>query len=234
MRRGMSGKILVIGTLLLGAQDVDAQRAGGPGAFLGVSFVATDAIGELGSAIDEGFGLELTAAAPMSGNGHLRLRGDLGFVVYGFEQLQFCALGCRVSSELTTTNSIVYGGVGPEIVLARGPFRPYVHASAGLSYFVTSSSLDDHDGYGSYLETTNFSDVVFGWAVGGGFRMRVGNGHRPVFLDFGVERRDNGVATYLTEGDIVDHADGSVTMYPNRSEADLLNFRLGVSIGLGS
>ena len=62
--------------------------------------------------------------------------------------------------------------------------------------------------------------------------MRVGGGHNPVYLDFGVERHDNGIANYLTEGDIVDHSDGSVTIYPNRSEADLLSFRFGVAVSV--
>jgi hypothetical protein len=40
------------------------------------------------------------------------------------------------------------------------------------------------------------------------------------------------VATYLTRGDIVDNPDGTVTIYPNRSDADMLNFKLGVSVAL--
>lgn len=118
------------------------------------------------------------------------------------------------------------------MVLARGPIQPYLHASAGLSYFVTSSSVDDNDGYGPYLETTNYSDLVFGWKFGGGLRLRVGGGHNPIYLDFGVERHDNGIANYLTSGDIVDNPDGSITLYPNRSEADLIAFHVGVSVGL--
>jgi|TARA_B110000116_G_scaffold248616_1_gene241760 hypothetical protein len=38
--------------------------------------------------------------------------------------------------------------------------------------------------------------------------------------------------SYLTEGDIVDNPDGSVTKYPKPSEADLLSFQLGVTLGL--
>ena len=60
----------------------------------------------------------------------------------------------------------------------------------------------------------------------------MGGGHRPVYLDLGVEQHHNGIANYLTRGDIVDHPDGSVTIYPNRSEANLMTFRLGVSVGL--
>ncbi len=232
MKRAAVNSILVAGGLFLLAGNVEAQRSHGPRGFVGLSFVAADPVGELGYLIDEGFGLELAAGAPMSSDGLLRIRGDMGFVIYGIEEMYFCSYGCRVGSELTTTNSIIYGGIGPELAIGSGPIQPYVNVSAGLSYFLTSSSLDDHDGYGSYLETTNYSDLVFGWKFGGGLRMRVGNGHNPVYLDFGVERHDNGIANYLTEGDIVDHPDGSVTIYPNRTEADLLSFRFGVMVSL--
>lgn len=229
MRR-MTRAILVTAVFLAAAQGVEAQRRG-PGGFFGVSFVAADAVGDLGTVVDQGFGLQFGGGLPMAANGQLRLRADVGFVVYGHERLYYCGISCRVASELTTTNNIVFAGIGPELVLARGPVQPYVYGEAGLSYFVTSSSLDDHDGYGPYLQTTNYSDAVYGLKYGGGLRLRVGGRHRPVFLDLALERHDNGVADYLTRGDIVDNPDGSVTLYPNRSDADLVSFRLGVAIG---
>ena len=155
--------------------------------------------------VDQGFGLELSVGAPMAADGHLRMRVDLGAVVYGCEELfyGYCRFTCRVASgsNVTTTNSILYGSVGPEIVLASGDFEPYVHAGASVSYFVTSSQLDDNDGYGSYMHTTNYSDTVLGWRFGGGFRFRVG---QRTLIDVGVHKADNQVATYLTEGDVVD------------------------------
>ena len=36
----------------------------------------------------------------------------------------------------------------------------------------------------------------------------------------------------LTKGDIVDNPDGTVTMFPSESEADLLSFQVGISIGI--
>lgn len=232
MRRGIVIRAVTLGALLALAPSADAQRVQGPGGSLGISFVAADAVGELGALVDHGFGLQLDGGLPIALDGRVRMRGDFGFLVYGHERLTFCyTWSCRVGSDLTTTNSIVYGGFGPELVLASGPIQPYVHATAGLSGFVTSSSLDDHDGYGPYLETTNYSDVVFGLKLGGGLRMRLGRGGRPVYLDLGVEHHDNGIANYLTVGDIVDNPDGSITVYPNRSQADLLTFRAGVSFG---
>jgi hypothetical protein len=70
--------------------------------------------------------------------------------------------------------------VGPEIVLARGDVQPYMHLTAGMSWFVTSSAVDHQPGYGSSLHTTNYSDHVFGWKFGGG---RAGN---ALFIDLGT------------------------------------------------
>lgn len=220
--------ILLAGTLLLIATDASAQYRRGPGGQIGVSFSAADARGDLGSAIDQGFGLELNGGIPIAADGHLRLRGDAGFLIYGIENIEYCDFGCRIVTDLTTTNSIAYVGVGPELVLARGDIQPYVHATAGMTWFVTTSSVDYNDGYGPEFETTNYSDHTIGFKYGGGIRFRAS---RRVAIDLGVTRHENGPVSYLTRGDIVDNDDGSITMFPNQSEADLLNFQLGLSFG---
>jgi len=232
MGRRVERSTLVLGALLALGAPAKAQEPHHHGGSFGIGFIAADAVGDLGTIVDQGYGLELGAGWPMAANGHLRLRGDMGFIVYGLERIRYCDYGCRLASDLTTANSIVYAGIGPEVVVVHGPVQPYLRASAGLSYFVTSSSLDDHDGYGPYLQTTNYSDVVLRWTYGGGVRLRVGGHHRPVHLDFGVERQDHGLTNYLTRGDIVDNPDGSVTIYPNRTDADLMTFRFGISVGV--
>ena len=236
MKRGMV--ILAMGFLALTAEAVEGQRCGhdhdrndGPGGSFGIALLGARAVGDLGTRVDQGLGLHLAGGFPMTADGQLRLRLDGGFVVYGVERLSYCGFTCRVSSDITTTNNILYAGVGPELVLARGDVRPYVYGTAGISYFLTHSWLDDNDGYGPYLQTTNFSDAVYGLRYGGGVRIRVGGHRKPVFIDLGLERHDNGVAEYLTRGDIVDNPDGRVTLYPNRSDADLMSFRFGISIG---
>jgi hypothetical protein len=85
-----------------------------------------------------------------------------------------------------------------------------------------------------YFDTTNYSDVAVAWKVGGGARVRVHDGRHPVALDFGVGRHQNGIANFLTEGDIFDYADGTIRLLPNRSEANLVTFRFGVSTGVGN
>ncbi|MDE3003677.1 MAG: hypothetical protein OXU33_12415 [Gemmatimonadota bacterium] len=225
MKHAKRGTIMVVVGLITPAAALEAQQRG-PGGSVGLSFVAANPVGEMGTLVDYGLGVQVSGSAPMAAGGHLRMRLDLGAVVYGSEELFYCDFTCRVGSDVTTTNSILYGSVGPEIVLMRGDIEPYVHAGAGLSFFVTSSHMDDNDGYQPYLETTNYSDMVLGWRFGGGLRFRTGV---RTFIDLGVEKVDNQVANFLTEGDVVDQPDGSVLLYPNRSDADLMTFRLGVS-----
>jgi hypothetical protein len=211
------------------AQEHSTARGG-----WGMSFVAAEPAGDLALFFDRGFGGQIDGGWPMSDDGRVRLRGDLGFVIYGHERMHYCysvPVGCRIEADVTTMNNIVYAGIGPELALPAGPLEPYAYATAGVSYFATISSLGDDWGRADWAETTNYEDVVLAWKLGGGMRLRMSRGPRPVWLDFGVERHRNGVARFLTEGDIVDNPDGSVTLYPNRSEANLTTFRFGVSLG---
>lgn len=206
-----------------------------PSGYLGLGFIAADPLGELGYHFDQGFGGQLEAAFPVEPTGHLRLRGDFGFLIYGHERQYVCLgapIGCRIGVDLTTTNSILFGGLGPEIALARGAVEPYVNASFGFAWFGTTSSLSGDAELDDWANTTNYSDGMFAWRAGGGIRLRLRSGRKPIHLDLGVERHENGVADFLVEGDIVDHPDGSITIYPRRSEADLMTFRIGMSFGI--
>jgi hypothetical protein len=211
-----------------------AQDSVGPRSFVGLSFVAADPVGDLEAFFDQGFGAQLDGSWVMTADRRVRLRADLGFLVYGYERIRYCytvPIGCRIEADLKTTNNIVYFGLGPELALAAGALEPYVYGTTGVSYFATISSFDDRGP--DWAETTNYSDVVMAWRLGGGLRMRLDRGPRPVSLDFGVERHQNGIVSFLTEGDIVDNPDGSITLFPNRSDANLMTFRVGVSIGVG-
>ena len=226
----LEGDLMARGNGAARGQDPEAPRA-----YVGVGFIGLDPIGELQRLIDQGFGGQLYAALPVAGDARVRLRGDFGFLIYGHERLDYCftlPVGCRIGLDLTTTNSIVFGGLGPEIVFGSDRLQPYLNGSAGFAYFATTSHLNGDGGGEDFGNTTNHDDGVFAWRVGGGARLRMRGGPKPLFLDFGVERHDNGVAEFLTEGDIVDNPDGSVTLFPNRSEANLLTFRIGVTFGL--
>ena len=235
MRSGWSVLLWTGAALAISAQAGVAQYEEDLAGRVGISFLVGEPQGEMGVLVDEGFGLQLDGAFLSAADGHLLLRADFGFMIYGHERQQFCygaPVGCRIGLDLTTDNAILFGGIGPEIVLATGAIEPYVNASLGFSAFITTSSLGDDDGYDDYASTTNFSDGVFAVRVGGGVRIRVNDGRKPVYLDFGVERHQNGVADYLTKGDIIDNPDGSITMFPNRTEANMVTFRMGVSFGI--
>ena len=108
-------------------------------------------------------------------------------------------------------------------------------ATYGFSWFSTQSSLSGVDDWDEELfETRHYGDFVGAARFGGGIRFRVGGHDRgSVSIDLGAEYNRNGVAEYLREGDILDHPDGSITIFPNRSEANYVTFRAGVQIGLG-
>ena len=222
--------------MLMAAGSVEAQRhSPRPAGYVSLSFVAAESVGELQGFIDDAYGAQIEGSFGVEPTGMLRMRLDGGFLIYGHERFRYCysaPFGCRIEADLNTTNAIFFAGIGPELALPLGPIEPYANVSGGFSYFVTTSSLSDDYGYDDYGTTTNFDDIGLAWRAGAGVRLRVKGGRAPIALDFGVERHENGVTDFLTEGDIVDHPDGSVTLYPNRSDADFVTFRFGVSFGI--
>ena len=229
-----------IGTALVAlaiwSGGAEAQRRGeGPAGYVGVALVGAGPLGELADYIDAGGGGQFWGLLPLGDEGRVRLRGDFGFLIYGHERQRLCfsvPIGCRIEVDMTTTNSVLYGGLGPEVVLATGAVEPYVNASLGFSYFATTSSLSGQRDAEDFASTTNFDDAVFAWRAGAGVRVQVHGGRNPVALDLGLERHENGVADFLTKGDIQDNPDGSITLFPNRSEANMVTFRLGVTVGI--
>jgi len=222
--------------LLLGAVPLSGQEEWQmlPRAHVGINLVVGDPVGEFDRFVGEGFGADFFGRLPLDPAGVLSLRADLGFLIYGYESKRVCfeGVGCRVQARLQTTNNIFFGGVGPELAIPLPRARPYVNALLGFSYFNTSSSLEDLWGGESHFDTENFGDGTMAWAVGGGIDLNLKRGRVPVDLSLGFRYHQNGRMEYLTEGDIVDNPDGSITLYPVVSEANLMSYHLGVSIGI--
>jgi hypothetical protein len=206
-----------------------------PRFYVGIQGEYARPVGEFGDYVKHGGGLNASIAWPVTRGNPFALRADGGFIVYGSETRRVCfstTVGCRIELDLTTTNSIAYFNVGPQLMLPSGAVRPYINAAIGGSYFGTTSSVDGVDGNDDdFASTTNFDDITFAWNGGGGMLVRLSSGRTPVFLDLGVRYHGNGEVEYLKEGDIVDNPDGTITITPTRSEANLLTFQLGVSIG---
>lgn len=164
-----------------------------------------------------GFGAFLTAPVTRSGLG-VRLEGSMVF--HGGN----CYDGCS----LETTSYIGTLRAGPQITLGTGSVRLYGLATAGFSYFATDVS--DRYGcgcYGSYGNTL-VDDFSGSWEAGGGVLMAFGRRGR-VALDLGARYQDNGRATYLTNSSVQSNGDGTFTVTPIRTSADLILYHLGVS-----
>jgi len=205
-----------------------------PRAHVGMDLIAGDPVGEFDQFVGAGFGADFFGRIPLDPNGVLSLRADFGFLIYGYESKRVCfqGVGCRVQARLQTTNNILFGGIGPELALPLPGFRPYVNAFWGFSYFNTTSSLEDDWGDYNQFETENLGDGTVSWGLGGGVEVNLRRGRVPIDLNLGVRYHENGRMKYLTEGDIQDNPDGSITLYPVLSEANLVAYHFGVSIGI--
>lgn len=234
------GSAAALAAVMLGAGPLSAQEAEEERAaslLVGVQGMYARPVGEFRDYVRHGFGLDVAIAWPVARRSPFALRADGGFIVYGSETRRVCfssTVGCRILLDLTTTNSIAFLNVGPQLMVPTGTVRPYVNAAIGGSYFGTTSSVEGSSNDEDFASTTNFDDITFAWNAGGGLLIRIaGTPLRPVMLDVGVRYNANGEVEYLKEGDIVDNPDGSITITPTRSEANLLTFQIGVTVGAG-
>lgn len=226
-------RLLLSVLLLVPARAAEAQDP--PRFYAGGSLMMAEPEGPFAEVVGTGWGLDLNGRYALDPEGVLGLRVDLGFIEYGRETRQVCfsvIVGCRVVLDLTTSNTILSGGFGPEVALPGRSVRPYAYGQLGFAYFSTTSRLRGTRDRDDFASTENFGDGTLAWTMGGGMQIRLSGGRTPVWLDLGADHHRNGVVEYLTEGDIRDAPDGSITVFPNRSEANLTTFRVGVTVGL--
>jgi hypothetical protein len=205
------------------------------GGYLGGGLALALTQGEFSEYVDGGIGFDLNYVHRLDRDGWLALRVDGGMLIYGYETQRVPlsnTVGSRIMVDVNTSNNIAFVGVGPQIGLPDGRLRPYANAFAGYSFIWTGSTVRGSWSQEPFAETTNFSDGTFSYGAGGGLYVPLRGGPSPVSLDLGVRYQNNGPAEYLLEGGIRDNADGSITLFPVRSDTDLLTFRVGVSVGI--
>lgn len=201
----------------------------------GIAGVLLAPVGEFNDFVDLGGGLNLYGVIGLDRSGIAGLRIDGTLLGYGYERVTVPLSHTvqRVFVDVTTTNFLASFGVGPQLTLGRGPVRPYVYGTVGFSYFATVSSVggtrEFHDDFGS---STNFDDVTFAAAFGGGLLLSLSEGRHPVSLDLSARSLYNGETKYLRSGSIIDRPDGSIAFTPIVSDANLVEFRAGFSIGV--
>lgn len=233
----------LVATFVLATPVLAQPTAAEPPRFAGGLRLALIApVGDFGDVVDFGIGAETHALFHLVPSGLFSVRADLGILVYGSATHEVCLaqpVGCRFNVDLTTTNSIAHGYLGPQVALPLGPVRPYLNAGAGFSYFFTETAVegrledgtddddDEDDGSG------DFDDFGFGWVAGAGLAVPFRIRGTTLSVDFGARFHFNDDVEYLIEDDVRPDLPGGFDFDPRRGDANFLAFLLGVSVGLG-
>ena len=242
-RRGVCGVLAVLLAVLAAYGDAAAQYYddddGGfwsdpRGEFYAYGHVAVP-VGDFQTQVELGGGAGLGGALFLNEDRMVALRVDVSGVVYGSESYDApLSLTIPVDVRVTTTNSILSAGLGPQIYLARGPFRPYVFGTFGFSYFVTETSVRGYGAEEPFASTINLGDFNMALNGGGGVSVEVYRGEVSVAVDLSAFYQHNGVAEYLVKGDLGRGRDRRrFARDPIVSDANLVSYRIGVSIGVG-
>jgi len=212
-----------------------ATKDGEPRFQGGLNFTVAQPAGQFGQYVNDGIGVGAHGLVRLGDTGWFGLRLEGDFVQYGRETKRVPlsnTVGGRIQVDLTTSNNIFSLGVGPQLMVPRGPIRPYVNGLVGFSYFSTESSVSGIDANESLLRNQNLGDGTFSYGGGSGVLVPVfRNARSLVFLDVGAQFHNNGRARYLREGGIEDLPDGSIRLHAIDSNANLWTYHIGVSIG---
>ncbi|MEA3245292.1 MAG: hypothetical protein U9Q74_03955, partial [Gemmatimonadota bacterium] len=225
---------------LLDAQVVERRpRASDDGPvtnFAGGSLTYADPRGDFAQYVNGAFGITGHFLHTLDAEGIVAIRADLGYLNYGQvtrrQPLGGGALGL-ITVDVTTSNNIVFGGLGLQLMAPSGPVRPYVNGSAGFSYFFTTSSVEGSSNSQPFADSQNFSDGGFSTIWGGGLYVPFRTSGTPISLDLGVQSHKNPDIQYLNKNSIyVKDTSTPPVITPIRGPADFLTFRLGVTVGL--
>ena len=168
-----------------------------------------------------GFGLY--GAVPIALRGGVALRADFSVLFHGFDSWSG-------PPAFNTESYITSLRAGPQLALPLGPVQLYGFWAGGFSYLATDANPDD--ACECAFTQTLHDDLTWVSEVGGGVRVALGRWPSRPALDLGVRAMRNGLASYVTGGGVTQNSDGSFTVRPIRSEANLLLIQLGVSASL--
>ena len=220
-------RVIFGAALLIAAAAAEAQEPVIPPIGGGVRLINAQPIGEFKNYVDNGWGFGGDVRWFPAGQQVLSLRTDATLLIYGRQTTRECfGTGCRISIDITTSNNIFSGLVGPELQVPSGPIRPYVNAMAGWTVFWTSSSADGQNGGPDVFQTTNQYDNLFTSAVSGGARIPVG---QRISVDLNARRHYNGRARYLTRDSFGDGT--NTTPLVRESDVNMWTYSIGLSFG---
>ena len=205
-------------------------------AAISIDIVVAQPLGAFREYVEIGGGIDGSLLVNLSRDRAWGLRIEGGFLNYGNETKRTRlsnTIGDRIQVDVNTSNNIGRFGIGPQLSVQHGRVRPYLHATGGLAYFFTQSSVEGiDDEENDFARTTNFSDWTVNWGGGGGVLIPFTTKNNTIALDLGARYLKNGNTRYLREGSIQDLPDGEIAFTPIESEVELLVYSIGVSIGL--
>lgn len=138
----------------------------GSGWTLGIGLGALVPTGQLSEFVDTGFQIQGHVSAPIWKRGLLGIRLQGGWASMGSrrreERLQVDQIPIDVTIE--TTQAVVHGGLGPQLVFPLGPVGGHAYGTVGAINFATDTEvfLDPESGEDVPLSTT---DQHSSWAV---------------------------------------------------------------------
>jgi hypothetical protein len=203
-------------------------------AILGGDGTVLRPVGEFERYVQWGGGGDFFAVLNPSRATPLGLRLDGAVMLYGYENFAVptTPLLPRVTLQGTTSNIIVSAGVGPQLTFGHGWLRPYGYGTVGFAYFATTSELRGISGGDGFGNTTNFDDWTSAFTLGGGVLIQLSSRRHPALLDLGLQSLYSGPTQYLRKSSLTDLPDGSVAFVPIRSRTDMVQFRIGLAVGL--
>ncbi len=202
---------------------------------LGGSVYYAQPVGDFADRIKQGWGGEFSGTLLIGDAGFFGLRFDAGGMAYGRRRTHDCLTpSCLVQVDIITSNNLAYGAAGPQLMVPVGPIRPYIAGQVGWTFLWTDSRAEgSHNSNQPFASTRNFSDNTFSYGAVGGVLIPFNpNAQNPVSLDLGVRYQRNGSVEYLRKGDIVVNVGGPPIFNIQRSRADLVTYRLGISVGI--
>jgi hypothetical protein len=227
--------VAAFAVLVLGEMNASAQTGLESTRFtINGAPILSEPTGEFRPNISNGVGANIGMLYHIDRTGFFGLRFDLSAVEYDHEtrQVPFSEfVGGRVLLDERTSNSIITLGFGPEVAWPRGRVRPYVNGGISELLFRTTTSVKGSDSSGEDIaSTTNYKDSTAAWFLGGGVRIPLAgnNPRKAVSLDLGVRYHWGGEASYLREGSIQDHPDGTISIFPLTSRTPHMVYIVGV------
>jgi len=228
--RWMLGAVTVVVLAPVGAQAQDEPEEPGPlRGWAGGGIEYGRATGEFASYVRDGLGLDGWLAMRLGARSPFALRMAGHALIYGSDTRRYPLLP-GIDVDVTTNNTIAGLMVGPQFQAGEGALGAYVFGGVGFNYFATTSSVSGSSSTDTFASSTNFDDFTFAGEAGGGVLVRLS---RKVALDLGARYIRNGEVTYVTKERIT-VSGNTLTLSPVTSDANLLVYHLGVTIGVTS